>query len=60
MTALPIRLRPDERRDLAKRLAERLGTKTTSAMTLVTTDVPDLPPGVKRYAIDSSWPTRRD
>jgi hypothetical protein len=52
MTALPIRLRPDERRDLAKRLAERLGTKTTSAMSIVTTDVPDLPPGVKRYAIE--------
>jgi len=35
MRTLPVTLRPDERRDLAQRLAERLGTKTAGGMALL-------------------------
>jgi hypothetical protein len=35
MHALPVTLRPDERRELARRLAERLGTRTAGGMGLL-------------------------
>lgn len=52
---LPLRLAPDERRDLARRLGERLGTKTAGGLSILCDSVaPDGPGVIARFKIDGN------
>jgi hypothetical protein len=53
---LPVRLAPDERRDLARRLGERLGTKTTGGLSILcdAVDPAGAPGVVSRLKLDGN------
>lgn len=55
-TTLPVRLRPEERRELVQRLAERLGTKTSGGMALIANEAtgPGVEPGMRRLVLDGA------
>lgn len=51
---LPVRLKPDERRELVSRIADRLGTKTAGGLALLANEAPDAQAGVRRLILEGA------